>query len=175
MTEFEMKMKAAQKAVGLGKLSRRDFMSFAIASGITIPAASMMFASAARSEAKKGGIIVPPKPISVNNVAVGTLQEVDPSDGDKVSVTAERIAKAPKLKMIVTAGIGSDHTDLQAAMGRGITVAEGLGEPGRDAVGDGDHERHGVGGGELAVEVGGDEHHHRRTPRHVARGASRGS
>ncbi len=39
-------------------------------------------------------------------------------------MTAERIAKAPKLKMIVTAGIGSDHTDLQAAMDRGITVAE---------------------------------------------------
>src|SRR5579859_7515501 len=39
-------------------------------------------------------------------------------------MTAERIAKSPKLKMIVTAGIGSDHTDLQAAMDRGITVAE---------------------------------------------------
>ena len=39
-------------------------------------------------------------------------------------MTAERIAKAPKLKMIITAGIGSDHTDLQAAMDRGITVAE---------------------------------------------------
>jgi formate dehydrogenase len=39
-------------------------------------------------------------------------------------MTAERIAKAPKLKLIVTAGIGSDHTDLQAAMDRGITVAE---------------------------------------------------
>lgn len=39
-------------------------------------------------------------------------------------MTAERIANAPKLKMIVTAGIGSDHTDLQAAMDRGITVAE---------------------------------------------------
>src|ERR1700722_16081668 len=39
-------------------------------------------------------------------------------------MTAERIAKAPKLKLIVTAGIGSDHTDLQAAMERGITVAE---------------------------------------------------
>lgn len=39
-------------------------------------------------------------------------------------MTAERIAKAKKLKMIVTAGIGSDHTDLQAAMGRNITVAE---------------------------------------------------
>lgn len=39
-------------------------------------------------------------------------------------MTAERMDKAPKLKMIVTAGIGSDHTDLQAAMERGITVAE---------------------------------------------------
>ncbi|MCW5260856.1 NAD-dependent formate dehydrogenase [Verminephrobacter eiseniae] len=39
-------------------------------------------------------------------------------------MTAERIARAPRLKMIVTAGIGSDHTDLQAAMERGVTVAE---------------------------------------------------
>src|SRR6202007_2827926 len=39
-------------------------------------------------------------------------------------MTAERIANAPKLKLIVTAGIGSDHTDLQAAIDRGITVAE---------------------------------------------------
>jgi len=39
-------------------------------------------------------------------------------------MTAERIAKAPKLKLIVTAGIGSDHTDLQAAIERKITVAE---------------------------------------------------
>jgi formate dehydrogenase len=38
--------------------------------------------------------------------------------------TADLIAKAPKLKLIVTAGVGSDHTDLQAAMNRGITVAE---------------------------------------------------
>jgi len=39
-------------------------------------------------------------------------------------MTAERIGRARNLKMIVTAGIGSDHTDLQAAMERGITVAE---------------------------------------------------
>lgn len=39
-------------------------------------------------------------------------------------ITAERIARAPKLKMAVTAGIGSDHVDLQAAMDRGITVTE---------------------------------------------------
>ncbi len=39
-------------------------------------------------------------------------------------MTAERIAKAQKLKLIVTAGIGSDHTDLEAAIDQGITVAE---------------------------------------------------
>ncbi len=39
-------------------------------------------------------------------------------------LTAERIAKAKKLKLAITAGIGSDHVDLDAAMKRGITVAE---------------------------------------------------
>ncbi len=39
-------------------------------------------------------------------------------------LTAERIGKAPKLKLAVTAGIGSDHVDLQAAVDRGLTIAE---------------------------------------------------
>src|SRR5439155_1510236 len=39
-------------------------------------------------------------------------------------LTAERIAKAPNLKLALTAGIGSDHVDLQAAIDRGITVTE---------------------------------------------------
>jgi len=39
-------------------------------------------------------------------------------------LTKERIAKAPGLKLAITAGIGSDHVDLQAAIERGITVAE---------------------------------------------------
>jgi formate dehydrogenase len=39
-------------------------------------------------------------------------------------LTAERIAKAKKLKLALTAGIGSDHVDLDAAIARGITVAE---------------------------------------------------
>jgi formate dehydrogenase len=39
-------------------------------------------------------------------------------------LTAERIANAPQLKLALTAGIGSDHVDLQAAMERGITVTE---------------------------------------------------
>src|SRR3954452_6116551 len=39
-------------------------------------------------------------------------------------LTADRIAKAPNLKLAITAGIGSDHVDLQAAINAGITVAE---------------------------------------------------
>ncbi len=39
-------------------------------------------------------------------------------------LTSERIDKAKNLKLALTAGIGSDHVDLQAAMKRGITVAE---------------------------------------------------
>jgi formate dehydrogenase len=39
-------------------------------------------------------------------------------------LTAERIAKAPELELAVTAGIGSDHVDLQAAIEHGVTVAE---------------------------------------------------
>src|ERR1039458_8409482 len=39
-------------------------------------------------------------------------------------LTAERIAKAPKLKLALTAGIGSDHVDPQAAIEHGRTGAE---------------------------------------------------
>jgi formate dehydrogenase len=39
-------------------------------------------------------------------------------------LTAERIARAPNLKLAITAGIGSDHVDLAAAIEQGITVAE---------------------------------------------------
>ena len=39
-------------------------------------------------------------------------------------LTAERIAKAPLLKLAITAGIGSDHVDLRAATEKGLTVAE---------------------------------------------------
>jgi len=39
-------------------------------------------------------------------------------------VTAERIAKSPKLRLCVTAGVGSDHVDLHAANKAKITVAE---------------------------------------------------
>jgi len=39
-------------------------------------------------------------------------------------LTAERIAMAPDLKLAITAGIGSDHVDLEAAAKAGVTVAE---------------------------------------------------
>jgi molybdenum-dependent DNA-binding transcriptional regulator ModE len=40
-----------------------------------------------------------------------------------LSQTSAEIARAPKLKLAITAGIGSDHVDLQAAIERGLTVA----------------------------------------------------
>ncbi|NMN56126.1 formate dehydrogenase [Xanthobacter sp. SG618] len=39
-------------------------------------------------------------------------------------LTPERFAKAKNLKLALTAGIGSDHVDLQSAIDRGVTVAE---------------------------------------------------
>lgn len=39
-------------------------------------------------------------------------------------MTRERFAKAKNLKLIITAGIGSDHTDLDAAVDYGVTVTE---------------------------------------------------
>ena len=49
MTEFEHKLSRAKKAVGQGKLSRRDFMAFTMASGMTLAASQLMFAQAARA------------------------------------------------------------------------------------------------------------------------------
>jgi formate dehydrogenase len=39
-------------------------------------------------------------------------------------LTPERIEKAKKLKLAITAGIGSDHVNLEAAIKHGVTVAE---------------------------------------------------
>lgn len=39
-------------------------------------------------------------------------------------LTEERFNKAKKLKLAITAGIGSDHVDLQSAIRHGVTVAE---------------------------------------------------
>ena len=64
-------MKLAQKAVGQGRLSRRDFMSYAMSVGITAAAANTMFATAARAEPKKGGVF---------KAAVGHGQTTDSLD-----------------------------------------------------------------------------------------------
>ncbi|MFK0284194.1 NAD-dependent formate dehydrogenase [Streptomyces sp. NPDC090499] len=39
-------------------------------------------------------------------------------------LTTERIAAAPRLRLAITAGIGSDHVDLPSAIAHGMTVAE---------------------------------------------------
>jgi formate dehydrogenase len=39
-------------------------------------------------------------------------------------LTAERIAKAQKLRLVITAGVGSNHIDLEAAASHNITVTE---------------------------------------------------
>ena len=39
-------------------------------------------------------------------------------------LTAERIEKAKNLKLVVTAGVGSDHVDIESAMEHNVTVAE---------------------------------------------------
>jgi formate dehydrogenase len=39
-------------------------------------------------------------------------------------LTADRISRAKNLRLAITAGIGSDHVDLEAAAAHGITVAE---------------------------------------------------
>ena len=44
-----------------------------------------------------------------------------------VYASREVLAAAPELKLILTAGVGSDHVDLKAAAERGITVAEQTG------------------------------------------------
>jgi peptide/nickel transport system substrate-binding protein len=56
---------------GKGKISRRDFMNFAIAAGFTAATANTMFATAARAEPKKGGIF---------KLAVGHGQTTDSLD-----------------------------------------------------------------------------------------------
>jgi len=39
-------------------------------------------------------------------------------------ITSQRVAKSPKLQLAITAGVGSDHVDLDAAVKRGMTVVE---------------------------------------------------
>jgi len=70
--------------------------------------------------------------VTADKDGAGSLFERDLPDAEIVIsqpfwpayLTAERIARASQLKLAVTAGIGSDHVDLQAAIEKGLTVAE---------------------------------------------------
>ncbi|HET6160871.1 MAG TPA: ABC transporter substrate-binding protein [Dongiaceae bacterium] len=55
MSESMEKLKLAEKLVGRGKVSRRQFVQLALAAGITAATAETMFVKAARAEPKKGG------------------------------------------------------------------------------------------------------------------------
>ena len=86
-------------------------------------------------------------------------------------LTAERIAKAKNLKLAITAGIGSDHVDLQAAIERGHHRRRGhllQLDQRRRACGDDDP----VAGPQLSAVVGGGEGRrleHRRLRRALLR------
>ncbi|CAE7249759.1 unnamed protein product [Symbiodinium sp. CCMP2592] len=54
----------------------------------------------------------------------GPSQEVISQPFWPAYMSAERFEKAKNLKLCITAGIGSDHVDLQAACNHGVTVAE---------------------------------------------------
>ena len=55
MTEFEMKLKAAETLARAGRVSRRDFVQLAMAAGLTLPAATALFSKQASAAPKKGG------------------------------------------------------------------------------------------------------------------------
>ena len=55
MTEFNTTLEQAKKLVSKGRMSRRDFVQLAVASGVTAVAADKLFVTAARAEPKKGG------------------------------------------------------------------------------------------------------------------------
>jgi hypothetical protein len=61
--------------------------------------------------------------LKAGDTPLGTVTSA--RDGDALAlVRTDRIAKAPNLRLAVTAGIGSDHVDLDAAIAHGVTVAE---------------------------------------------------
>ncbi len=63
-------------------------------------------------------------PNSVFERELGTADVVISQPFWPAYLTEERIKKAKQLKLAITAGIGSDHVDLEAAMNHGVTVAE---------------------------------------------------
>jgi len=49
MTEFNTTLEQAKKLVSKGRMSRRDFVQLAVASGVTAVAADKLFVTAARA------------------------------------------------------------------------------------------------------------------------------
>lgn len=56
MSELNHKLKLAEKLVGRGRVSRRDFMQLAIATGLTVTAANALYVKSVRAQPKQGGI-----------------------------------------------------------------------------------------------------------------------
>ncbi len=56
MSDFQQKLKLAEKLAARSQVSRRDFIQLAMLAGLTLPAASMLFTQSAHAEEpKKGG------------------------------------------------------------------------------------------------------------------------
>ena len=55
MSEFNTTLEQAKKLVSKGRMSRRDFVQLALATGVTAVAADKLFVTAARAEPKRGG------------------------------------------------------------------------------------------------------------------------
>ena len=55
MSEFNTTLEQAKKLVSKGRMSRRDIVQLALATGVTAVAADKLFVTAARAEPKKGG------------------------------------------------------------------------------------------------------------------------
>jgi peptide/nickel transport system substrate-binding protein len=56
MSELKRKLALAERLAGRGKVSRRDFIQLAIATGLTVTAADALFIKAVRAEPRRGGL-----------------------------------------------------------------------------------------------------------------------
>ena len=55
MSELKHKLSLAGKLVGSGRVSRRDFMQLAMATGLTVTAADALFVKSVRAQPRRGG------------------------------------------------------------------------------------------------------------------------
>ena len=56
MSELKHKLSLAGKLVGSGRVSRRDFLQLAIATGLTVTAADALFVKSVRAQPRQGGV-----------------------------------------------------------------------------------------------------------------------